>query len=396
MAKKPAVQPKKQVAVRLEYLRQRRRRRRIQLAATVTVVLAAVLFYITGLYGTSIALLGDAMDTIAIALQPGTGWPAKTAMVSVLDAKPVTGGFLVLGDTDLALYSNHGNQLRRIQHGFARPAISVGNTRFCLYSRTGSELRIENRSRTLYTKNFEQPIVAAEMGKDNSVGVLTRSARYTGELMVYDRQFNEIFHWYATDNEGTPYLLNFAPNSKKVAVGCLAPADGVMGLKVQILDTTKDKPLSLVELPSCQGYRLHWFSDSTLFVMTDQFCVLLDDKGKEKARYSYNGRTLVTADVSGKNAALLFKDGGVVLLDEKLNPTAELQSPKTTKVVLSGKQAYTIQENQVQCFATDGKLVGSQFFDHEVSTLVQAESMMVFYGSTVDMLRLTEPEQPEE
>lgn len=387
--------PKKTVAIRLEYLRAQKRRRKMQLTAVVTVILAAVLFYITGLYGTSIALLGDAMDTIAIVLQPRKGWPEKTAMNSIFDAQPVQGGFLVLGENDLALYSDYGNSLRKIQHGFARPAISVGSTRFCLYSRTGSELRIENRSRTLYTKNFEQPIVAAEMGKDNSVGVLTRSARYTGELILYNREFEEIFHWYATEKEGTPYLLSFTQNTNRAAVGCLAPNQGVMGLNIQLLDTTKDKPLNLVSLGNCKGYRLEWISDNTLLVITDQFCVLLDDKGKEKARYTYDGRTLLTADTVGKNTALLFKDGTLVLLNEKLKVSAQKLSPKTKKVVATNKRAYTIQDNVVEEFSWSGELIGTQELQGKVSTLLQAKDMMVFYSGTIDVLKISKQEEKE-
>ena len=55
--------------IRLEAIRQRRKRRRIQLGAALTVILAAALFYMTGLYGASIALLGDTMDTVSIALR---------------------------------------------------------------------------------------------------------------------------------------------------------------------------------------------------------------------------------------------------------------------------------------------------------------------------------------
>ncbi len=382
--------------VRLEYLRERKRKRKLNLGIFVTVVLAAVLFYITGLYGTSIAVLGDAIDTIAIAMKPGTGWPAKTNMATVLDSQPLTGGFVVLGETDLAVYSDHGNQLRRISHGFARPSISVGDTRFCLYSRTGSQLQIENRSRTLYTKNFEQPILTAEIGKDNSVGVLTRSARYKGELVVYDRTFSEVFHWYATEKEGTPYLMSFSSNPKRIAVGCLAPSGGVVGMNIQILDTTKQKPLSLIQLQNTKGYRMQWLTADTLLVITDQFCAVFDEKGNEKARYSYIGKSLKTADVKDKTIALLFKDGELLILNQKLEVNVQQNIAKADKVIADTDAVYVITENSIQGISSKGENLGTQVFEHEPYGVVNAQNKMVLYGSQVDLLRLILPPKETE
>ena len=347
------------------------------------------MFYITGLYGTSIAALGDAIDTIAIAMKPGTGWPAKTNMAKVLDSKPLTGGFVVLGETDLAVYSNHGNQLRRISHGFARPSISVGDTRFCLYSRTGSQLQIENRSRTLYTKNFEQPILTAEMGKDNSVGVLTRSARYTGELVVYDRTFSEIFHWYATEKEGTPYLMSFSDNSKDIAVACLASSGGVLGLNIELLNVTKSEPTATISLQNCKGYQIKWVDSETLFVLTDQYCALYDKTGAEKAKYSYVGKSLQTADVQNGTAALLFENGELLILDVRngaLKQTAQTSFVNASMVSAANKGVCVVVDHTVHMLGLDGETQYSRTFQWEPVGIVNAKQLMILYGSEVDVL----------
>ncbi len=379
--------------IRLEAIRQRRKRRRIQLGAALTVILAAALFYMTGLYGASIALLGDTMDTVSIALRPGPGWPQKTSMADVSQAEPLTGGFLVLGDTDLAVYSSQGNQLRRIQHGYARPAVSASGTRFCLYARTGTELRVESRTRTLYTQTFEQPILAASMAKDHTVGVLTRSARYTGELIVYNDQFSEIFHWYATESDGTPYLLDFSSNSSLAAVGCLAPTGGVMGMNVVILDTSRSSPLATVSLAGCRGYQLRWLTRDTFAVITDSFCAVFNQKGEEQARYSYAGRTLAGADVEGSNLALLFADDRLVLLNQKMTVLTDTAVSDAVSVVMGRKTAYCLTDQSVQAFSLEGEDKGSALFEQQPLTMVEAGKTMVLYGSEADQLRLVLPEE---
>lgn len=393
MKKRQKNVPQPGSALRLDALRARRKRRKIYLGALLTVALAGVIFYMTGLYGASVAVLGDALDSAAIALQPGPGWPVKTGVADVFDAQPLEGGFAALGETDLLLYSGHGSQLRRIQHGYAWPGLSVAGGRLCLYNRTGTELRVESRTRTLFTKTFEQPILAARMGQGGAVAVLTRSARYTGELIVYDRQFDEIFHWYATDTEGTPAMLAVSKAENRVAVGCLSPKDGVMGVNVLVLDTGREKPLATVELPGSRVLKLEWLAADSFLVVTDQSCVVYTYKGKEKARYSFGGRTLAAADVEGQNTALLFSGGELVLLNEKMAPSAEL-APEggVSQVVLGRKAAYCLTKDSVLGYSMQGEPLGEQSFSAQPLALVRAgRNVIVLYGAQAAELALTPP-----
>lgn len=83
-------------------------------AAVCAVLLAAVLAYFTGIYGASLALLGDAVDSIGIALTPSPGYPVSFTLSGYQNALPLAGGFVAVGDKDLAIYSAGGNEVRRI------------------------------------------------------------------------------------------------------------------------------------------------------------------------------------------------------------------------------------------------------------------------------------------
>ena len=118
--------PPRSSAARIERIRRRKRMRRIRAAAVCAVLLAAVLAYFTGIYGASLALLGDAVDSIGIALTPSPGYPVSFTLSGYQNALPLAGGFVAVGDKDLAIYSAGGNEVRRIQHGYGRPAITAG------------------------------------------------------------------------------------------------------------------------------------------------------------------------------------------------------------------------------------------------------------------------------
>lgn len=380
-------------AVWLERIRGRRRRRKIRLAVGITVILAAVLVYFTGLYGASIAMLGDVLDTISIALKPGESWPLQTDKPELLSAQPLSGSFLLLSGDDLTLYSNSGSQLRRIQHGYARPQAAAAGTRFCLYNRTGTQLRVESRTRTLYTKTFSQPILTADIASGGEVAVLTRSNRYTGELMLYDAQFEEIFHWYATEQDGTPYLMDLDDNGRMV-VGCAAPAGGKMGLNVIVLNGSQTDPLASIRLEGCSGYRVSWLGGGRFAVITDTFVAVYDTKGEERARYDHAG-TLLSADTSGGTLALLYDDGQLKLLDSSLSETGSASVSGAEKVMLADGRAYCLTKDSVYGFSLKGKSLGVQTFDSTPQAVFKAGKVLAAYGDSLDRLDLDPLPAPE-
>ncbi|MEG2436397.1 MAG: hypothetical protein RSB47_08720, partial [Ruthenibacterium sp.] len=129
------IQPPQENITRIERIRKRRRMRRLRVAAVCVLLVAAVLAYFAGVYGASIAMLGDVVDSISIALLRGNGFPVDYPLSGFITAQELSGGFAALGERDLVMLSASGKELRRIQHGFARPCVTAGNTRVCIYNR---------------------------------------------------------------------------------------------------------------------------------------------------------------------------------------------------------------------------------------------------------------------
>ena len=225
--------PPRSSAARIERIRRRKRMRRIRAAAVCAVLLAAVLAYFTGIYGASLALLGDAVDSIGIALTPSPGYPVSFTLSGYQNALPLAGGFVAVGDKDLAIYSAGGNEVRRIQHGYGRPAITAGNTRVCVYNRAGKELRVESRSRTLFENKFDDAIQLCAMSPNGTLAVFTKS-----KLYVYDPMFENIYTFQTQD---LPTALAFAGDNRQFAAGCPYAEGGALGGTVYLMDTRKDE-----------------------------------------------------------------------------------------------------------------------------------------------------------
>lgn len=190
--------------------------RRIRAAAVCAVLLAAVLAYFTGIYGASLALLGDAVDSIGIALTPSPGYPVSFTLSGYQNALPLAGGFVAVGDKDLAIYSAGGNEVRRIQHGYGRPAITAGNTRVCVYNqRWQGCCGWRAAAARLFENKFDDAIQLCAMSPNGTLAVFTKS-----KLYVYDPMFENIYTFQTQD---LPTALAFAGDNRRSQRGALTP-----------------------------------------------------------------------------------------------------------------------------------------------------------------------------
>lgn len=354
---KPPHAPRGNVA-RLEKIRHRKRIRSLRIAALCAVLLAAVLAGFTGVYGTSLALLGDLVDTVRIALTPGPGYPTAFTLPAFRSAVPLAGGFAAVGGQDLVLYSASGKELRRLQHGYGRADIAVGRTRVCIYNRGGKELRIESRSRTLLERKFDDTVQLCAMSPNGTLAVYTKS-----KITVLDASFEEI---YAFRTQDLPTAMAFCSDNRQLAAGCVYASGGALGGTVYLLHTGRDDYLTI---HSTEGMplKIHFFSAAEVLVVYDTYAaVYKTSDGSELYRYGFGGRALQSVAVGeDKTTALLFGDGvhsastQLTVLSAKLTELGGTSvRARCLSVSVSRSGAYVLTHEGVMCYGKDGTFQG--------------------------------------
>lgn len=338
---------------RLEKIRRRKRLRRLRFAMAAVLLLAGLLAGFAGVYGASLTLLGDWIDAAVIALSPGR-YPVPFTLSGFREALPLSGGFAAVGQQDLVLYAAGGEELRRIQHGYARADITAGNTRVCIYNRTGRNLRVESRSRTLFEHTFDNAIQLCAMSPNGTLAVFTRSL-----LTVYDPLFEEI---YSFRTQELPTAMAFCSDNRHLAAACVRAEGGALGGILYLMDTERDE---YVTVTSTEGLplQMQYLSRGKLLVVYDTFAaVYKTEDGAELFRYSYDGRTLQSAAFGGNGqTALLFGDGAqganaqLVLLDDELAVTASTAAGARTLSVAVGRSGvYVLRYDSVLCCSAEG------------------------------------------
>lgn len=370
-------------------LRRRRRRRRLAVLAVVLAVALAVAAA-SGALGQAALALGDLADSAVLYFnRAGGGWPAQTGIQTPLRAEALGGGCVLMDGEDVVVYSAYGKRVRAVQPGYARPCLAMGDTRFAVYNRTGTELRIESRTRTVATRSTENGILLCALSPNGSLALLTQDERYAAVLEVLDPGLEDVITYSLAQDDGVPVALCFAPDNRRLASGAITAQGGRMQSLVYLMDTAE------AELGPC--YRadagslvleLHWLGQDRVLAVFDTYAALLDADAQELARYSYGGAVLQNAAVTGRQAALLLagRGGGtLVILDEKLNALHTLPAAGT-RVCATATALYLLESDAVACYGYDGALRSRQELTVRPQAVLDAAQTLLVGGGMLQPL----------
>ena len=387
-------------AGRVEYLeaaRQRVRRRRLRRTVILLAALILVTLFATGAVGASIARVKDLVDTVHIALSPAVGWPQQTGLGELTAVQPMSGSFVAMDGDACAVYSLGGTRLASIQSGYARPAIAAGKTRFVLYNRSGSELRVESRTQNLYTKTMDSTIYLCAVADAGQVAVVTDNADSAAALTVYNSSMQQQLVWNLTSEQGVPLRMAFSPDSRRLAAAAVTAVGGQLTTNLYALPLAQGDPVLLSTENSVPQW-MGWLSNGFLLVIYENRAVLYNTTGGsigERASYDFGGSTLVSVSAENNGVALLLSNGQTstaVLLDGELTVGYSGSVLSASQIIRAKNDGfYLLTDSTVERFNNVGEFQWSQPLSARPRALVEGRQILVFTGNTVQVL--TPPEQ---
>lgn len=385
-------------AGRIEYIeaaRQRLRSRRMRRTMLLVALVAAAVIYLTGLVNTSVMLLEDMADTVRIALMPEQGFPQQTGAGAVYQAETLGGSFVVLGEEGCTVFSNGGGRLNTVGTGYARPALAAGKNSFVLYNRSGSELRVESRTRELYTRQTEGHIYLCALSDRGELAVVTDDVRKLALLTIYDANRNELLTWSTTTAEGVPLRMDFSPDGTQLAIAAVTAQDGQMVTNLYLLNLRAGEPQLLASEPGSTPLALTWCSNDRLLAVCDTHAALYGSDGSAQGRYDFGGQDVAALSAEGGGLAVLFGSGPsstALLLDGGLGVQYTGPVPNAHGIVRGNGAFYLLCESSVECYGLDGAYQWSYPLDARPQALLAGKDLFVFAGNLVQRIV---PPQPE-
>ena len=381
---------------RIEYIeaaRQRLYNRRLRRTALLVALVAAVVIYLTGVVNTSIMALEDLTDTVRIALMPEQGFPQQTGAGEVYQAEQLGGSFVVLGSEGCTVFADSGARLNTVGAGYARPALAAGGNSFVLYSRSGSELRVESRTRELYTRQTAGHIYLCALSDGGELAVATDDVRKLALLTVYDAAREELLTWSLTTAEGVPMRMAFSPDGTQLAVATLTAQGGAVVSNLYLINLRAGEPQLLAAEAGSTPLELVWQSNARLLAVYDSHAALYGSDGSARARRDFGGAQTAAVAAENGSLAVLFGDGpssGVLLTDGELNVRYEGAVPSAHGIACGADAFYLLCDSSVECFGLDGVYRWSCPLDARPQALLAGEGLYVFAGNLVQ--RITPPE----
>lgn len=363
-----------------------RKRMRLLRRILIPVILAlAVLAYITGVVSFGITFAQDLADSARIALLPEVGYPVQSSITELYAAQELKGGLVALGPESCEVYSAKGNRLRNIQTGYGRPGISVGKNRFVLYNRSGTELRVENRARTLYTRNMENGILSCELSPGGTLAVATTHSRYTAELTVFSPAMGLRMQWDMAESQGTPICMGFAADNNRLAVVSLRASGGDTLAGLYLMDVRKGTTTLLAEEPGAVPLKVLWQGSGRILVLYDTAAVAYQaSTGAVQARYAYAG-PLLGWSMAGQSLALLTRSGDgaeVTLLDKALEKTAAFSS-SAQKLALTHTAVYLWDGEEVECRSMAGEYQWRSRCEQKPLAVLDAKQLLLLCSGVI-------------
>ena len=387
-------------AGRVEYLeaaRARVRTRRIRRTVIIVAVLTILVLFATGAVGSSIARAKDLVDTAVITLAPAPGWPQQTGITDPDTVQQLSSAFVEMSGDSCAVYSMNGTRLNSIQSGYARPAIAAGKTRFVLYNRSGSELRVESRTQNLYTKTMDSTIYLCAVADAGQVAVVTDNADSAAALTVYNSSMQQQLVWNLTSEQGVPLRMAFSPDSRRLAAAAVTAAGGQLTTNLYALPLAQGDPVLLSTENSVPQW-MGWLSNGFLLVIYENRAVLYNTTGGsigERASYDFGGSTLVSVSAENNGVALLLSNGQTstaVLLDGELTVGYSGSVLSASQIIRAKNDGfYLLTDSTVERFNSVGEFQWSQPLSARPRALIEGKQIMVLSGNTVQVV--TPPEQ---
>lgn len=322
---------------RKELARQNRKqnKKRKTLRTLLIVAVTAVLVYITGIYGASLAYLGDFVSSGMTYLQLGGGFPVEDDFSGLLQGENMGSGLAVLTTDNFMVYSPTAKNVFTYSHSMTNPVISSSRNRAVIYESNGTSLKVANNHNILFQQEMENNIIHAYISDSNRIAVTTRSASYNGEVRVYNFNMDQRFVWYCAT--GFPVYSILSDSGKSLAVCAVQTVDGLLQSEIFVIDASKGVEKFSITNGS-YPYRLIFIDDDRLLVVYSDRIVLWDTQNNvQLAQYSFSGESILDIEVSQPYIAVAFgdynraADSTVVLLSQEFEEKMKVTVPEGIK-----------------------------------------------------------------
>lgn len=240
----------------------------------------------------------------------GGGYPVNIAGSTVLHMADMEGSLALLNDSAFTMRNSRGEETVRRPHTYISPMMKTAGKYALVAESNGSRLSLETRSKTMWNKTMEYPIVSAAVSKNGTAAVVTEADQsYSCELFVYNSRGKQL---YRLSRRLQAVDVAVSPDGRQVAVVSIAADSGDIRsyLEVFRLNSNSSEPVFSKEETGMLLVAAAYLEDGRLAAVGDTALWIADPEAGTAGVFEYDARQLLGYAVSGHTAAVALRSYG--------------------------------------------------------------------------------------
>lgn len=379
---------------RKELLKRNKRiaKKRQMRLTVIAVAVTAFLVYITGVFGASLAYLGDFVSSGLVYLQFGKGYPVQIENQTYLQAQKMGSSLCILDSDSLSFFSPTGDEVYEYHHSMQNPVIHTSGKRVVIYNANETSLKVANAHNVLFSQEMNNDIIHASLANNNYLAVTTKSQSYNGEVKVYDSQMNELFTWL--NAKSFPLQSFLSPKAQTLAVSCLVAQDGKLVSDVYIIDTSGGSEKSVLQNKDGAVLGMEFIKEEKLIVFyTDKAVVFNLQSGATEKEYSYSGSDLLAFDIKNSQIVMALGDydglssTSIVMTDLAFSELYKMETDiAVTDVQFASQRIFALGNETVLQYTLKGEKVTETDTKPNVKDIIDYNGCIVISGDSLEKL----------
>ncbi len=316
-------------------------------------------------------------------------FPIKIGTSSTFEIAQFQDKIVLISDTDIKIIDRDGKTDRNSQHGMSTPVVKSENERAMIYDLGGTKLIMESRSKTVYTKDFSEKIIYAQLSRKGYAAVVTASEVNSCELNIFDSKGNKIF--YSSFNQKIiDIAFNYDSN------GCIVSTIGAKGgqfiSQQHSFEFKKEKEIWANDSQATLVMKSSSTKKSDIILIGDNMYSVLASTGKQKYTYEIS-ENVIDYSSEGEISAIvtynLKRRATELIIFDYDKPNSIQISDEFKNVHVVDDKIYLLTKHELSVYSSRGELVEKKTLDKYYSDFVAIDNYIYLLGNQeIDIIKL--------
>jgi len=170
--------------------------------------------------------------------------------------------------TGLSIYDYSGKRLLHSSFQSEHVALSTSAKYVYAYDLGGNTLKIFNTYSEIYSLSTDYPILGLSNNEEGAFGIITAAQDYKSAIIIYNKEFQQIYTRYFGENYVTSLALNRYGNRVAAAINSVVNGDYMFELLE--FDTETEEPLNRLKFIGEMPLKVRYDYEGNLVVLTNK------------------------------------------------------------------------------------------------------------------------------